>query len=122
MSIYQHFRKEEQPFIDQVLSWKEQVERTFQEKLTDFLDPREQQIIETLIGTTDGELQVKQYGGGSYTERKRVVIAPYYEEITTESFSLTLMQAAYPDKFISLTHPDVMGAFLSLGIERKKLG
>lgn len=122
MSIYQHFRAEEQPFIDQVLSWKEHVERTFQAKLTDFLDPREQQIIETLIGETNDDVQVKLYGGGTYTERKRIVIAPYYEEITPELFDITLMQASYPDKFITLTHPDVMGAFLSLGINRKKLG
>lgn len=122
MSIYQHFRKEEQPFIDMVLSWKEQVERTYQLKLTDFLDPREQQIIEMLIGTAGDDLQVASYGGGAYSERKRIIIAPFYEEITDESFGLTLMQASYPDKFITLDHPDVMGAFLSLGIERKKLG
>jgi len=122
MSIYQHFREEEQPFIDQVLSWKEQVERTYQAKLTDFLDPREQQIIDMLTGTAGDDLQVKLDGGGTYSERKRVVIAPFYEEITNESFGLTLVQASYPDKFITLNHPDVMGAFLSLGIERRKLG
>jgi len=122
MSIYQHFREEERPFIDQVLSWKEQVERMYQAKLTDFLDPREQQIIDMLIGTAEDDLQVKLFGGGAYSERKRVVIAPFYEEITNESFGLTLMQASYPDKFITLNHPDAMGAFLSLGIERKKLG
>src|SRR5699024_312026 len=102
MSIYQHFREEERPFIDQVLSWKEQVERMYQAKLTDFLDPREQQIIDMLIGTAEDDLQVKLFGGGAYSERKRVVIAPFYEEITNESFGLTLMQASYPDKFITL--------------------
>lgn len=122
MSIYQHFRKEEQPFVDQVLSWKEQVEKSYQAKLTDFLDPREQQIIETVIGTANDELQIKKYGGGAFTERKRVVIAPFYEEVDANSFQLILMQAAYPEKFISITHPDVMGGFLSLGIDRKKLG
>src|SRR5690625_6105776 len=71
MSIYQHFREEEQPFIDQVLSWKEQVERTYQAKLTDFLDPREQQIIDMLTGTAGDDLQVKLDGGGTYSERKR---------------------------------------------------
>lgn len=122
MSIYQHFRKEEQPFIDQVLSWKEQVERSYQAKLTDFLDPRERQIAETVIGTANDVLQIKSFGGGDFTERRRILIAPFYEEITKASFQLTLMQAAYPDKFVSLTHPDVMGAFLSVGIDRRKLG
>src|SRR5699024_5280679 len=81
-----------------------------------------QQITDMLTGTAGDDLQVKLHGGGTYSERKRVVIAPFYEEITNESFGLTLMQASYPDKFITLNHPDVMGAFLSLGIERKKLG
>jgi len=122
MDIYQHFRKEEQPFIDQVLSWKEQVEKSFQPKLTDFLDPREQQIVEMLIGSNNEELTIFKYGGGSTVERKRIIIAPFYETLSEEAFQLTLLQATYQDKFMQLEHRDVMGAFLSLGIHRKKLG
>ncbi|MFD2044025.1 RNA-binding protein [Ornithinibacillus salinisoli] len=122
MDIYQHFRKEEHEFIDQVLSWINDVERTYQAKITDFLDPREQQIVEMLIGTSHEDVTLHQFGGGSYTERKRAIIAPFYENISEEDFQLTLLQATYPQKFITLTHPDVMGAFLSLGIKRKKLG
>ena len=122
MDIYQHFRKEEQPFIDQVLSWKEQVELTFQPKLTDFLDPREQQIVEMLIGFNNEELKLFKYGGGTEAERKRVVIAPFYEEMSEDLFQLTLLEATYQDKFITLEHRDVMGAFMSLGVKRTKLG
>lgn len=122
MGIYQHYREEEHPFINQVLSWKENVESTYQPKLTDLLDPREQQILASLIGTTHEDLQLRFHGGGKYTERKRAIIAPYYEEITDDDFGLTLMQATYNDKFISLLHRDVMGSFLSLGIDRNKLG
>ncbi|TQS75640.1 RNA-binding protein [Ornithinibacillus gellani] len=122
MDLYQHFRKEEHPFIDQVLSWKEDVERSYQTKLTDFLDPREQQIVESLIGTTNEDVQIQLFGGGQYSERKRAVLAPFYEEITPESYQLTLLEAAYPEKFITLSHRDVLGAFMSLGITRGKLG
>ncbi|KKE78048.1 RNA-binding protein [Oceanobacillus caeni] len=122
MDIYQHFRKEEHGFIDQVLSWKEQVERTFSPKLTDFLDPREQQIIEMLIGTNHDDLKLSFFGGSNHNERKRAIIAPFYEEITQESYQLSLLQANYHEKFITLEHRDVMGTFLSLGIKRKKLG
>ncbi|GGA84021.1 YlmH family RNA-binding protein [Ornithinibacillus halotolerans] len=122
MDIYQHFRKEEHEFIDQVLSWKEQVERSFQTKLTDFLDPREQQIIEMLIGKSHDEVQFQLFGGGNYTERKRAIIAQFYEEISDIDFNLAVVQATYHEKFISLTHRDVLGAFLSLGIQRKKMG
>ncbi|WP_026906041.1 RNA-binding protein [Paucisalibacillus globulus] len=122
MDIYQHFRKEEHGFIDQVLSWIDQVERSFQSKLTDFLDPREQQIVEMLIGTTNEELQLRLFGGGIYSERKRALIAPYYEEISDEDFNISLVQATYHEKFISIAHRDVLGSVLSLGIKRKKLG
>ncbi|MBT2216921.1 RNA-binding protein [Virgibacillus dakarensis] len=122
MEIYQHFRKDEQGFIDQVLAWKEHVEKTYQPKLTDFLDPREQQIVEMLIGSQRDVLALHKSGGTAHTERKRIIIAPIYDEIEEQDFALTLMQAAYQDKFISLTHRDVMGAFLSLGVKRKKLG
>ena len=53
MSIYQHFRKHEHQFVDQVLSWKEQVERTYTSYITDFLDPRERKIIANLIGSSN---------------------------------------------------------------------
>lgn len=122
MGIYQHFRKEEHPFIDQVLSWKNTVEKKYQHRLTDFLDPREQQIVESLIGTANDDLQVGFHGGGKFTERKRAVIAPFYEEMNETVFQITLLEATFNEKFISLAHPDVMGAFLSLGIDRNKLG
>lgn len=122
MGIYQHFRKEEHPFIDQVLSWKEDVERTYRYKLTDFLDPREQQIVESIVGTNDVDLKLASYGGHEHTERKRMIIAPFYEEITDEMFQISVMEASYPTKFVSIQHRDVMGAFLSLGITRDKLG
>lgn len=122
MDIYQHFRKEEHSFITRVLSWKEQVERSYHSILTDFLDPREQQIITMLIDTNISDLRLKLFGGGKYSERKRAVIAPNYEEITEANFGIVMMQATYHEKFITLSHRDVMGSFLSLGLERKKLG
>lgn len=122
MGIYQHFRKEEHTFIDQVLSWKEEVERSYQRKLTDFLDPREQHIVEMLVGTDNDDLQVSQFGGSRYTERKRAILAPFYEEIACVDHQLTLLEGTYHTKFVTLTHRDVMGAFLSLGIKRQTLG
>ncbi|RLL45249.1 RNA-binding protein [Oceanobacillus piezotolerans] len=122
MDIYQHFRKDEQPFIDKVLSWKDQVERSFVPKLTDFVDPREQQILDLIIGTNKEDIKLVMNGGNEAAERKRAIIAPFYEEVPIELFQLTLLEATYHDKFISLEHRDVMGAFLSLGIKRQKLG
>jgi RNA-binding protein YlmH len=122
MDIYQHFRKDEKPFIDQVLSWKEQVERTYIKKQTDFLDPREQQIISMIIGSNEADVKFDVFGGFSNAERRRVIVSPYYEEVAKNDFGLTLLEAVYPEKFLTLTHRDILGACLSLGIKRNKLG
>lgn len=122
MSIYQHYRKYEHPFVDQVLSWKEQVERTYRYYLTDFLDPREQQIVKSVIGSTNDEIKYHFFGGQDESERSRAIIAPFYEEVTDDTFELILFQATFPEQFMTIKHQDIMGTFLSLGLERKKLG
>ena len=48
-NVYQHFRKDEHPFIDTVGDWLEQVEMQYAPYLTDFLDPRQAYILEALI-------------------------------------------------------------------------
>ncbi|MUV36206.1 putative RNA-binding protein YlmH [Lentibacillus sp. JNUCC-1] len=122
MDVYQHFRKDEHPFIDQVLSWREMVERQYQPKLTDFLDPREQDIVRTLAGSENDDLNLELFGGSEYAEQKRAIIAPYYETISEENFDIVLMETSFPEQFVSISHRDVLGAFLSLGIKRQKLG
>ncbi|UOQ85504.1 RNA-binding protein [Gracilibacillus salinarum] len=121
MDLYQHFRKEEYPFIDQVLSWREEVTTRYQRKLIDFLHPREQRILRSIIGN-DEELSLSFDGGWDHAERQRAILAPYYEEIADSDFELELLQATFPDKFVSIEHRDVLGAFLSAGIKRKKIG
>lgn len=122
MSIYQHFRKHEHPFVDQVLSWKEQVMRSYVPYQSDYLDPRDQQIVKSIIGTTNEDVQFAFFGGSDETERKRAIIAPFYEEITDDYFDVVLLEATFESKFITLQHRDILGAFISLGIDRKKIG
>lgn len=122
MTIYQHFRKHEHPFVDQVLSWKEQVERNYVPYETDFLDPREQEIIKSIIGTTNEDIHFKFFGGTAATERKKAIIAPFYDEVMDESFDIMLLEARFQSKFITIKHRDILGAFTSLGIDRKKIG
>lgn len=105
-----------------MLSWKQQVEQRHTLYLTDFLDPREQQILSSLIGTKNEEIQFDLHGGIKLAERKRAIIAPFYEELNESLFGITLLGATYPSKFMTLTHRDILGAFMSLGIDRKKLG
>lgn len=122
MNIYQHFRPEEHLFIDHVLAWKKEIQQTYQLKVTDFLDPRQQQIIKMLIGTNEDDFAVYLHGGANGAERKRAVIAPYYEEVHFSAYEVVLLEAKFQQKFVTLTHGDIMGAFLSQGIDRRKLG
>ena len=49
VNVYQHFRKEEHPFVDFVYGSLEQVDSQYSPYLTDFLDPRQQFILETIV-------------------------------------------------------------------------
>lgn len=122
MSIYQHFRKHEHPFVDQVLSWKDQVMQNYTTYQSDFLDPRDQQIVQSIIGTANDDVQFALFGGTETTERGRAIIAPFYEAITDDSFDIVLLEATFESKFITIQHRDILGSFMSLGIDRKKIG
>lgn len=121
MSIYQHFRPEEKEFIDQVMNWKDYVDHTYAPKLTDFLDPREQYILQSIIGTND-ICKVKLFGGAEGAERCRAIIFPEYYVFSEEDFQITLFEIIYPEKFVSITHPEVLGSLMGLGLKREKFG
>lgn len=120
MNIYQHFRPEEREFIDQVIGWREYVEQTYAPKLTDFLDPREQQIIKTIVGTRD--VQCSLFGGYESAERQRALLYPDYFEASHEEFQISLFELEYAKKFISIEHRQVLGSLMSLGLKRGKFG
>ncbi|PYF07032.1 YlmH family RNA-binding protein [Ureibacillus chungkukjangi] len=119
--LIQHFRKDEQTFIEKVIGWQREVEDRFAPKLTDFLDPRERFIVSSIIGQAN-DLQVKTFGGFQEAERQRLFICPSYFEPSLDDFQITFFSINYPSKFVQLKHPDVLGALLSLGIERSKFG
>lgn len=121
MDIYQHFRKEEHHFIDLVCEWKRLVTEQYAPKLTDFLTPREQQIVRSIVGHHD-DVHVAFFGGSSSVERKRALLYPPYMQPNEEDFQLSLFSIRYPKKFVTLGHRDVLGALLSLGVKREKFG
>lgn len=121
MNIYQHFRPEEKDFIDQVLNWRDFVETTYSPKLTDFLDPREQYILKTVIGL-HSEIKCEFFGGSPSSERKRAYIMPDYADVTNHDFEISLFEIIYPSKFVKIEHPHVLGSLMSLGLRRGKFG
>ncbi|TNV69384.1 RNA-binding protein [Trichococcus shcherbakoviae] len=119
--VYQHFRKEEQPFIDSAQSWITQAEETYSPYLTDFLDPRQQYILEMMVGKK-GEIHVQFYGGYEAAERKRGIICPEYFSPTQSDFEMELTEVVYPSKFASLTHGKILGTLIGTGMKRELFG
>lgn len=119
-SIFQHFRKEEQPFIEKVNSWVKEVEDTYAPKLTGFLDPRQRFITESIVKNSD--LTLTATGGFPHSERQRVLISPDYYTPSDEDFQISMYEVQYPQKFVTMKHSQVLGSLLSIGISRSRFG
>lgn len=119
MSVYDHYRPSERAFVEQVLDWVQQVENSYVLKLTDFLDPREQQIVKQLVGK---QLVIHDDGGFEGAERRRLILAPDYYELNPEDFEIEIRRIEYPTKFVDLTHRQVTGTLLNAGLKRQKFG
>lgn len=121
LSISQHFREYEQPFIQQVLDWVKQADDDYRLILTRFLNPREQYILQTLINRQSG-LRSYLYGGVDGAESQRAIIAPEVFEVKQEDFEIGLLTVQYPKKFATLHHSTILGTLMHLGISRDVLG
>lgn len=119
--LIQHFRKDEQPFIEQVIGWQREVENRYAPKLTDFLDPRQRFIVQAVVGQNE-DLQLFSEGKFEGAERERMIIAPSYYEKQSDDFLISIFSVHYPSKFVQLRHQDVLGALISLGLNRSKYG
>lgn len=120
-SIYQHYRVEEQPFIDTVFGWFQQAENTYAPYLSEFLTPREAMIVEQLVGNTD-DFNVSFFGGYEGAERQRALIYFAYYEPRQEDFEIAAFNINFPQKFGELTHGRILGTLISTGIDRNRIG
>ncbi|MCH4169370.1 MAG: YlmH/Sll1252 family protein [Streptococcaceae bacterium] len=120
-NIYQHFKKNEVTFIDQMNEHLIEVEESYTPFLTHFLNPRELWILESLINRYNG-LKFRSFGGTINAESQRVVVVPDFMMIEVSDFHLTLLEINYPVKFATLSHSEILGTLLSQGIERFKIG
>lgn len=119
-NVYQHFRKDEHPFIDMVEGWIKQVDDLYVPVLTDFLDPRQAFIVETLVRRN--QLSFELFGGYEQAERKRALIYPDYYSPQNEDFKIVLLAIHYPQKFGELSHGKILGTLVNCGVKREKFG
>lgn len=120
-NIYQHFREDEQSFIEQVLDWITQVNHQYTPYLTNFLNPRQHFIAESIIGQYE-DVAYQSFGGFEGAEQKRMLIYPPYFEPKEEDFEIVLLEISYPTKFAELSHGAIMGSVLGTGFSRANLG
>lgn len=121
MSIFQHFRNEEKPFIEKMTEWVALVSKRKIAKCTDFLDPRQVEIL-TTIANRSTDVHVFFHGGYDGAERVRAWMTVEDEEPTFDQFGLALIQIENRNAFSSLNHRDYLGALLHLGLIRDKFG
>lgn len=119
--IYQHFRADEQPFIDNVYDWIRICEDQYTPYLSNFLDPRQQFIVESIMGKNDN-VKLFFFGGYEKAERRRAYIAPQYYEPQQGDYSISILEIRYPIKFANLSHGKILGSLLSVGIKRELFG
>ncbi|MDF2923996.1 MAG: RNA-binding protein [Paenibacillaceae bacterium] len=118
---YAHFNDDEKAFVDKAWDWIKRAEDHHAVKRTDFLDPRQCHILTTLANRAD--VHVRQDGGYEGAERKRAVITPDYRDPAAEEIGIKVLAVTSADsRFNSLDHGDFMGAILSLGIKRDRIG
>ncbi|AMV59843.1 Hypothetical protein ADU72_0313 [Pediococcus damnosus] len=120
-NIMQHFRPEEAPFVEEAAGWIQEVRDQYRSILTNFLNPREQFILTTLVNRLD-EIKVQSYGGYPGAEMSRSLIFPDYFVPKLQDFNVTLLEIQYPTKFAVIHHRNVLGTLANMGVERNTFG
>ncbi|QNK54517.1 RNA-binding protein [Paenibacillus sp. PAMC21692] len=121
-SIYEHFHPEEKAFVDRAVEWVERSAQLHELKRTDFLDPRQAQILSMLAGR-NADVTIRLEGGYPEAERRRALIAPDYRILDDESAAIAVLAVhASGNGHLELDHGDFLGALLGLGIKRDRIG
>ena len=89
-------------------------------KFTRFLDPAQVIQAKQIAKTYGASFQI--WGGYEHAERVIGCFFPYGETIIHEEYPLVCLHSRYSSKFCSVTHRDLLGAFMSLGLTRDSVG
>ena len=104
-----------------LLDLVENVMKTQKFRITPFLDPYGQEIAETVRASYDG-LRIDFDGGYAGAERQRAMLLHEDFAGTLGGYEIVCVTAAWNGQFAHLTHRDVLGALMGLGIDRGGVG
>ena len=121
-ALIEHIKDKTQHLnMRRVLDKLERVIEKYTIEYTDFLDPYQRKLCYSFINRFQ-EISFFEDGGLENSERKSIIMFPSY---MTRSDVVSPIQALRVDgsfKFRELTHRDYLGAIMSLGIKREKIG
>ncbi len=95
--IEQHYSLDERPFLEKVRGFCHLVDERYSPYLTDFLNPREIQIVEEMAHYynlkffVSSTLESEEYG--------RVILAPDYYELEEDDFEIKRLEISYARQF-----------------------
>ncbi|HAG04818.1 MAG TPA: RNA-binding protein [Lachnospiraceae bacterium] len=96
-------------------------ERTFSPTFSVFINPFVAHKAADLLKSTN--TQIMLYGGYKEAERVMMGFFPEFTEANETDFPIKILEIAYSTKFSStLTHREILGSVLGLGITREKIG
>ena len=98
----------------------EQMERRGIPTATAFLSPREQTMAQALLNTARVHTGYRFDGGFEDAERKLILFLPEWAE-TSEDEPI-FVRAVFHGSDSTLTHRDILGSLMGLGITREKVG
>lgn len=114
-AILQHIQEPEKiTMLRHILDLPEIASRNYRAADSDFLDPYEQRLVESICHHFP-DVEVNFFPEGE-RERKIVVFSPPYFD---SEESVVALKLSINDE---VSHRDVLGSILSLGIERNKIG
>ncbi len=90
-------------------------------QVTDFLDPYQQKLAESFLKPCE-DLTYLIYGGYSSAERAKIAIMPKFWLEESVDLGIIFLKLQGNFKFNKVSHGDYLGATLSLGLKRDKIG
>lgn len=114
---------EDKIFVSRIIDYINQSSKIHNQRWSNFLDPNRQLMARQVYeGLKPKEISLTFYGGYHSAERKIAIFSPEYYDIEDNSSLLDVLSIVPKGNFRKLSHRDYLGAMLSTGIVRDKIG
>lgn len=120
--IIDHLQDEKQILlVKKIMDKIDKVLKNYSIEYTNFLDPYNREICCSVINRFI-DVSYHEDGGFPPAERKSIILYPNYFEKSDTNDNLTVLKINGKFKLNRITHRDILGAILGLGINRDKIG